>query len=75
MMDPFFDPFWNLDQVRAWACTRDPEVVRFAAMGARTRPSQSSLNIAVRSASRFEIEAGWARRKLGVVARERIANA
>jgi hypothetical protein len=50
MMDPFFDPFWNLDQVRAWACTRDPEVVRFAAMGARTRLPQSSLDIAVRSA-------------------------
>jgi hypothetical protein len=50
MMDPFFDPFWNLDQVRAWACTRDPEVVRFAAVGVRGRPPQSSLTIAVRSA-------------------------
>jgi hypothetical protein len=49
-MDPFFDPFWNLDQVRAWACTRDPEVVRFAAVGARSRPPQSSLSVAVRSA-------------------------
>jgi hypothetical protein len=50
MMDTFFDPFWNLDQVRAWACTRDPEVVRFAAVGARSRPAQSSLTIAIRSA-------------------------
>ena len=49
-MDPFFDPFWNLDQVRAWACARDPEVVRFAAVGVRSRPPQSSLTIAVRSA-------------------------
>jgi hypothetical protein len=49
MMDPFFDPFGNLDQLRAWACTRDPEVVRFAAAGTRRAP-QSTLAITIRSA-------------------------
>jgi hypothetical protein len=49
-MDSFFDSFWNLDQVRAWACTRDPEVVRFAAIATRGRSAQNSLTIAVRSA-------------------------
>ena len=49
-MDPFFDPFWNLDQVRAWACTRDPEVVRFAAAGTRRGSPKSTLAITIRSA-------------------------
>jgi len=49
-MDPFFDPFWNLDQVRAWACTRDPEVVRFAAAGTRSGSPKSTLAITIRSA-------------------------
>lgn len=50
MIDPFFDPFWDLEQIRAWARTRDPHVVRFAAPGMRSRQPQTSLNVAVRSA-------------------------
>jgi hypothetical protein len=50
MMDPFFDPFWNLDQVCAWACTRDPEVVRFAAAGTRRGSPKSTRAINIRSA-------------------------
>jgi hypothetical protein len=48
MNDSFFDPFWNLDQIRAWACSRDPEVVRLATE--RSHRSRSALAIAVRSA-------------------------
>ena len=31
-MDAFEEPFWNLDQLRAWALTRDPDLVRVAAL-------------------------------------------
>ena len=50
MMDPFLDPFWNLDQLRAWACTRDPETVRFAAVETRRESPKSTLAITIRSA-------------------------
>jgi hypothetical protein len=31
-MDPFLETFWNLDQIHGWAETRDPELVRDAAL-------------------------------------------
>ena len=54
MMDGFLDLFWNLDQIRGWACSRDPEVVRFAADGLRAAPDRSSLSIDVRTAHAVE---------------------
>jgi hypothetical protein len=49
-MDRFLDPFWNLDQIRGWACSRDPEVVRFAADGLRGALNRPSSSIDVRTA-------------------------
>jgi len=40
-MDEFLEPFWNLDQVRGWAETRDPEIVRAAAMPRSGAPRRS----------------------------------
>ena len=40
-MDPFFDLYWNLDQIVGWAETRDPEVVRAAAIPKDCRPKKS----------------------------------
>jgi hypothetical protein len=31
-MDTFLETFWNLDQIHGWAETRDPELVREAAL-------------------------------------------
>lgn len=42
-MDEFLSPFWNLDQVFGWADTRDPELVRAAALPRYNR------HIAIRS--------------------------
>ena len=43
-MDPFLDLFWNLDQIIVWAETRDPEIVRVAAIPKECRP-KNSLNL------------------------------
>jgi hypothetical protein len=40
-LDEFLQSFWNLEQVRAWAETRDPELVRFAAIPKVGRPRHS----------------------------------
>jgi hypothetical protein len=53
-MDPFLDPYWNLDQICGWARTREPEVVRFAADGRRNTPGRTSLSIDVRAAHAVE---------------------
>ena len=45
-MDPFFDLHWNLDQIVGWAETRDPEVVRAAAIPKDWRP-RKSVNLLV----------------------------
>jgi hypothetical protein len=47
-MDGFLDLFWNLDQIRGWAETRNPEVVRAAALPKYGMPKKT-LEIAVRS--------------------------
>jgi hypothetical protein len=43
-MDPFLDLHWNLDQIVSWAETRDPEIVRLAAIPKEWRP-RKSLNL------------------------------
>jgi hypothetical protein len=53
-MDPFLDPYWNLDQICGWAFSREPEVVRFAADGRRNTPGRSSLSIDVHTAHAAE---------------------
>jgi hypothetical protein len=53
-MDSYLDPYWNLDQICGWACTREPELVRFAADGKRNSPGRSSLSIDVRAAHAAE---------------------
>src|SRR5208337_1635041 len=40
-MDPFLDLYWNLDQIVGWAETRDPEIVRIAAIPKECRPRNS----------------------------------
>lgn len=47
-MDSFLDPFWNLDQICGWAETRDPEMVRAAALPKYGRPNKT-LKISVRA--------------------------
>jgi hypothetical protein len=47
-MDAFLDPFWNLDQIRGWAETRDPELVRAASVPKYGTPKRT-LEISVRS--------------------------
>jgi hypothetical protein len=44
-MNDFDEPFWCLDQVTAWASTRDPEMVGFAASASRTTRLRSSFEI------------------------------
>jgi hypothetical protein len=46
-LDEFLEPFWNLEQVRAWVESRDPELVRFAAIPKVGRP-RPSLEIVAR---------------------------
>jgi hypothetical protein len=41
-LDEFLQPYWNLEQVRSWAETRDPGAVRFAAIPKRGKPKNSS---------------------------------
>jgi hypothetical protein len=41
-MDGFLDLFWNLDQIRGWAETRNPELVRAATL----RAARTALMIA-----------------------------
>jgi hypothetical protein len=48
-MDAFLDPFWNLDQVVAWAWTRDPAAVWFAATARGVTRRRNGLDIAVNS--------------------------
>jgi hypothetical protein len=43
-MDPFLNLYWNLDQIVGWAETRDPEIVRVAAVPKECRP-RKSLNL------------------------------
>jgi len=40
-MDPFYDLYWNLDQIVGWAETRDPGIVRLAAIPKDWRPRKS----------------------------------
>jgi len=44
-LDAFLDPFWNLDQLVAWARTRDPEAVRFAEFAPGCGKRHNSLEI------------------------------
>ena len=37
-MDEFLEPYWNLDQVRSWAETRNADAVRFAAIPKEGKP-------------------------------------
>lgn len=48
-MDEFLEPYWNLDQVKAWAETRDPQLVRFASASSEQGKPYSSAEIAIRS--------------------------
>ena len=41
-------PFWNLDQVFGWAETRDPEILRAAALSRYNTP-KDTVSIAMRS--------------------------
>ena len=47
-MDAFLEPFWNLDQIRGWAETRDPEIIRAAACPRYGRPKRT-LEITIRT--------------------------
>ena len=58
-MDAFEEPFWNLDQLRAWALTRDPELVRLAALPRIDRQQIDSGLIAFRimyAATRLKLD-------------------
>jgi hypothetical protein len=44
-MDTFEEPFWNLDQVRAWAQTRDPVLVRQAALPSNVNSGAIAFSI------------------------------
>src|ERR1700722_11426727 len=46
-MDPFLEAFWNRDQVHGWAETRDPELVRAAAVPRYGKPKKW-IEIAIR---------------------------
>ncbi|MFZ1964509.1 MAG: hypothetical protein WAU78_13780 [Roseiarcus sp.] len=48
-MDSFQDQWWNLDQLRAWAQTRDPELVRAAAQSGTVGQERDSAQIALRA--------------------------
>ncbi len=48
IIDEFLALFWNLDQVFGWAETRDPEIVRAAALP-RYNPPKPTLHIQVRT--------------------------
>jgi hypothetical protein len=41
-MDESLEPYWNLEQVRSWAETRDLEAVRFAAIPKEGKPKRGS---------------------------------
>jgi hypothetical protein len=41
-LDEFLDPYWNLEQVRSWAETRNAEAVRFAAIPKQGKPKHGS---------------------------------
>ena len=47
-MDAFLEPFWNLDQIRGWAETRDPEIIRAAECPRHGEPKRT-LEIAIRT--------------------------
>lgn len=47
-MDAFLEPFWNLDQIRGWAETRDPEIIRAAGLLRYGQPKKT-LEIAIRT--------------------------
>ncbi|MBV9288218.1 MAG: hypothetical protein JO288_10405 [Hyphomicrobiales bacterium] len=47
-MDPFLENYWNLDQIRVWAETRDPDLVRAAALPRYGTPKKT-LELAIRS--------------------------
>jgi hypothetical protein len=47
-MDAFLEPFWNLDQIRGWAETRDPEIIRAAGWPRYGQPKKT-LEIAIRT--------------------------
>ena len=51
-MNAFFEPFWNLDQVKAWAETRDPQLVSFASDSPEQGVRKSTGEIAIRSIAR-----------------------
>jgi hypothetical protein len=56
-VDEFFSPFGTLEQVRAWAETRNPELVGFAAIPRRGDMQRKSAEIDIRagiSATQFE---------------------
>ncbi len=41
-MNAFEEPFWNLDQLRAWMISRAPEAVQFARIGNVSRDTKTS---------------------------------
>ena len=41
-MDTFLETFWNLDQIHGWAETRDPELVRDAALPRYGTPKETA---------------------------------
>jgi len=51
-MDAFLEPYWNLDQVKAWAETRDPELVRFATASLEQGAPKSTAQIGICSIQR-----------------------
>ena len=48
-MDAFLDPFWNLDQVVAWARSRSPAAVRFAENAPHLGRVNSDLSIEIKT--------------------------
>ena len=44
-MNAFEEPFWNLDQSRAWMISRAPEAVQFARIGNDPRDMKESWQI------------------------------
>jgi hypothetical protein len=42
-VDDFLEPYWNLEQIRAWAETRKPDAVRFASIPKYGVPQRGSV--------------------------------
>ena len=71
-MDTFLETFWNLDQIHGWAETRDPELVRDAALPRYGTPKKTAA-VAIPVAYLPTPPVAWSTRyRRGIVGRKRM---